>query len=396
MSKALNIQLVEHCQVVAGDRGLSRIIRTASIMDTPDLTMLKKGDFLLTTGFVFKDSPEMQRKLIQEMDKRECSGLAIKVKRFLSSTPEAMLKEANRLNFPLLEIPYDLALSDLLICITREIFNSDNFFNDQQRKKEFFTQLLEGEYSNRDDMLKQLQDFGLFFKNCYNIMYCVVNKHDHSSTFNTNAFYQLVSDIEVKCNLKMVVVKLDHYIIIAQPPKNIDPPILRLFVKQAAALLVKHFEDLFPGKTITIGIGKIKQDIVDIYSSYKEAKDVIQLGLHKKSEGSSEIYDYAEMEPEILLQQLPELTLTSYLTSTLDPLIRYDQENDTNLLRTLEVFLMYRGKIEDTARSLFLHRNTVKFRINRVEEILNIDLRDGEEWFRLQLGLKVARLLVKS
>jgi DNA-binding PucR family transcriptional regulator len=390
VEQALNIQLIERCQLVAGLRGINRTIRSISIMDTPDTTWLKRGDLLLTTGYVFKDDTNTQIKLIQEMAKRECAGLGIKVKRFFSSTPEAMILEANRLNFPLIEIPYDLALSDLLLFVTREIFSRESIFNEQNRKKVFFSELLKGEFTNREAVMNQLKEYRVFLSDRFHILYCIFNNDLHSSSKNSNDFYRLLNDVEAKFNLKLTGVKLDDYIIIAQSKDNSSSP-ARDIVNKAAIHIVNKFSDYFPGESITIGIGKCKDNILDIHSSCKEAKEAIQLGL--QLDGKGKVYEYLAMEPELLLHQLPDIALKQFLSSTLKPLIIYDRQNDSDLLKTLEVFLLNRGKIEDTARVLFLHRNTVKFRVARIEELLKTDLKDGEELFRLQLGLRVVKLM---
>lgn len=390
VEQALNIQFIERCQLVAGLRGINRTIRSVSIMDTPDTTWLRRGDLLLTTGFVFKDDTNTQIKLIQEMAKRECAGLAIKVKRFFPSTPEAMILEANRLNFPLIEIPYDLALSDMLLFVTREIFNRESIFNEQNRKKAFFSELLNGEFTNREAVMNQLKEYRVFLNDRFHILYCMLNNDLHSSSKNLNDFYRLLNDVEAKFNLKLTAVKLDDYIIIAQSKDNRLSPV-RDIVKQAANHIVNKFSDYFSGESITVGIGKCKDNILDIHSSCKEAKDAIQLGL--QLDAKRKVYEYLAMEPELLLYQLPDIALKHFLSSTLKPLIIYDRQNNSDLLKTLEVFLLNRGKIEDTARVLFLHRNTVKFRVARIEELLKTDLKDGEELFRLQLGLRVAKLM---
>lgn len=390
VEQALNIQFIERCQLVAGLRGINRTIRSVSIMDTPETTWLKRGDLLLTTGFVFKDDTNTQIKLIQEMAKRECAGLAIKVKRFFPSTPEAMILEANRLNFPLIEIPYDLALSDILLFVTREIFDRESIFNEQNRKKAFFSELLNGEFTNREAVMNQLKEYRVFLNDRFHILYCMLNNDLHSSSINLNDFYCLLNDVEAKFNLKLTAVKLDDYIIIAQSKDNRSSPV-RDIVKKAANHLVNKFSDYFPGESIIVGIGKCKDNILDIHSSCKEAKDAIQLGL--QLDAKRKVYEYLAMEPELLLYQLPDIALKHFLSSTLKPLIIYDRQNNSDLLKTLEVFLLNRGKIEDTARVLFLHRNTVKFRVARIEELLKIDMKDGEELFRLQLGLRVAKLM---
>ncbi|QKI82349.1 helix-turn-helix domain-containing protein [Kroppenstedtia eburnea] len=94
-----------------------------------------------------------------------------------------------------------------------------------------------------------------------------------------------------------------------------------------------------------------------------------------------------------MLQNVPADILSSYVSEILTPLIRYDQENHSNLVQTLEVYLAHSGRSSETARSLGIHRNTVNFRMTRIKALLNLDLADGETVFRLQLALHMSHLL---
>ena len=81
-------------------------ITNINIIDNPDsYDWLSSGDFLLTTGYFLRDDEAMQCQLVRELSELGCVGLAIKTRRYLDVIPEAMLEEANRLGFPLINIP---------------------------------------------------------------------------------------------------------------------------------------------------------------------------------------------------------------------------------------------------------------------------------------------------
>ena len=89
-------------------------ITNINIIDNPDsYDWLSSGDFLLTTGYFFRDDEAMQRQLVRELSELGCVGLAIKTRRYLDVIPEAMLEEANRLGFPLIDIPVQYPLSKI-------------------------------------------------------------------------------------------------------------------------------------------------------------------------------------------------------------------------------------------------------------------------------------------
>lgn len=389
VKKALNI--LDCCKVAAGNRGLNSRIRSVSIMDSPDISWLKRGDLLLTTGYVFKDDSETQIKLIQDLAERDCAGLAIKIKRFLSTIPEPMLQEANRLGFPILEISYEQLLSDMLFTLTREILHSESIFNEQVRRKDFFSRLFRGERTNKDAILSQGQEYGLLPACEYVVLYIYV---DASVSIDKSIFHNALNEVGNAFHVKLIGEPLDGYVIILQDHRMND-----VFqsaperARKAACMLLGKIAKYDQKKAISIGIGTRQSDVQGIPRSFQEAKEAVYLGCRVTSGGGGAIHEYSTLEPEALLQHLPESELNHYFTATVEKLIRYDEENGTELLRTLEIYLYCGGKLGDAARILFVHRNTVKFRIARIEDLLEISLDDGNVSFRLQLGMCVSRLL---
>ena len=95
---------------------------------------------------------------------------------------------------------------------------------------------------------------------------------------------------------------------------------------------------------------------------------------------------------------LPVLTddpaeLQRFHDETIEPLVTYDEQYDTELVRTLETFLDEDGSVARTAQELYTHRHTIRYRLERVRELTGLDVgsTDGRE--RLSLGLKAMRVL---
>jgi hypothetical protein len=78
---------------------------------------------------------------------------------------------------------------------------------------------------------------------------------------------------------------------------------------------------------------------------------------------------------------------------TVEPLVAYDDQYETDLVRTVEAFLEADGNVAATAGRLFTHRHTVRYRLERVRELTGLDVgsTDGRE--KLSLGLKAMRVL---
>ena len=88
--------------------------------------------------------------------------------------------------------------------------------------------------------------------------------------------------------------------------------------------------------------------------------------------------------------------LHRFFDETVAPLISYDEQYETELVRTLDTFLDEDANVARTAERLFTHRHTIRYRLERVRELTGLDVgsTDGRE--RLGLGLKAMRVLGMS
>ena len=85
--------------------------------------------------------------------------------------------------------------------------------------------------------------------------------------------------------------------------------------------------------------------------------------------------------------------LQRFYAETVEPLVAYDDQYETELVRTVEAFLDNDGNVAGTAQKLFTHRHTIRYRLERVRELSGLDVgsTDGRE--KLSLGLKAMRVL---
>jgi sugar diacid utilization regulator len=85
--------------------------------------------------------------------------------------------------------------------------------------------------------------------------------------------------------------------------------------------------------------------------------------------------------------------LQGFFDETVAPLVAYDEQYETELVRTLETFLDADGNVAGTAERLFTHRHTIRYRLERVKELSGLDVSSTDGRERLSLGLKAMRVL---
>jgi len=81
----------------------------------------------------------------------------------------------------------------------------------------------------------------------------------------------------------------------------------------------------------------------------------------------------------------------AYYKALLAPLRRYDEEHHGDLLRTLDAYLRHSGNSTQTADALYIHRNSLRYRLARIQALTTLDLDDAEARLALQVALLLER-----
>ena len=125
VKELLNLSSMKNAKILAGEKGLERNITRLNVMEVPDvINWVEEGEFLLTTAYSMKDNIEGLDQLITELNSKGVAGLGIKTKRYIKEIPKESLEKAEALQFPLIEIPFDISYSTILTESLTEIVNA--------------------------------------------------------------------------------------------------------------------------------------------------------------------------------------------------------------------------------------------------------------------------------
>ncbi len=152
------------------------------------------------------------------------------------------------------------------------------------------------------------------------------------------------------------------------------------------AVLNTCYKDL----NIKIGLGSFRQGIINVWQSYREAKNALEfcdiLNCGRMS--------YQELGIWRLLNKVKDkIDLAEYIPEAILKLNEYDHLNHGELLKTLEMFICSGRNVTITAKKMFVHPKTVIYRLNRLKEIGQLDLDDHDCLFEVELGIKIAHML---
>jgi purine catabolism regulator len=116
-------------------------------MDNPDaLDWFSPGEMLITSGYFFKNDKVMQNTLVTQLKAINCPALIIKPRRYLGDIPDNMMLLSNELNIPIIEMPYGIAFSKVMMRVMEELSGEHDILNKQSLDihNEFFQLSLHG------------------------------------------------------------------------------------------------------------------------------------------------------------------------------------------------------------------------------------------------------------
>lgn len=143
---------------------------------------------------------------------------------------------------------------------------------------------------------------------------------------------------------------------------------------------------------LSVALGGLCTKIADYPLLFSQAKKA--LALNKATPHPTPIIFADNLGSLGLLYELRDhKALASFVQEELGPLIAYEEKYHSGFLETLQVFLETGGAFKETAALLHTHVNTIRYRLQRIEEILEVNLKEAKKRFELQLAFHALWLI---
>ncbi len=182
----------------------------------------------------------------------------------------------------------------------------------------------------------------------------------------------------------------DSVVVLVQPGKMDAREIIGL-----AGELQAVIAEMLPEISVSLGIGRPHRQLTDLRQSYYEASYAIKI---RKLKGEPRVIaSFDDLGSYGLLLGLQDtLSLEVFYDSVLGKLQEYDEQNSSDLVKSLACFLEANGHWGDAAEKLYVHRHTLRYRMKRVEEITGRDLDQSQDRMEFWLALKAKELIDQS
>ena len=173
-------------------------------------------------------------------------------------------------------------------------------------------------------------------------------------------------------------------------PAGLQPP------EQFRELINECFNNLkfdkgyYPRAAVS-GVKAKPEGLKEAFAEIKEC-----MGMARQWGAYGNVVHYRQLELNLLLGQIPAETMERYCSGSLRGLLSREPEYVKEMLHTLEVYLDNDGHVNETAKKLFIHRNTATYRIEKLSELLDVDFKKINDLMRLKLVFLFRRMLERE
>lgn len=386
-------------KIIAGREGMQN--QVSWVYYTEDIStvdFIRGGELIITTGLEIErlrkntgneNGNEMENylvSLVKKLSSVKASGLILNIGKYILSVPEKLVELCDELDFPLLTMPWEVHIIDVMQDYGKRIFET------RTRNITLEKTLYNAIFRPDDFDFTFISDY--IFCRAKEFFIVLVELPDEFKKKNSE---EISRYIEFNFNTKIKILP-DEYVTI--------------FHDEKICYIIKNDADCAPEKksdkakkiesavrldrflkNARISVSGICHDISDLSSEYKHAEFAMCFC------GSENLFsDYKALGVYQLFGEINDRQiLQKFYDDTLGKLSSMGNEKLSDYLNTLKLYLKTNGSVQKTAEESFTHRNTVNYRIKRICEILNVNLQqDGDARYKIQTALYIKELLARK
>ena len=204
-----------------------------------------------------------------------------------------------------------------------------------------------------------------------------------------NRLVRIVESIPKRLNRSLLGAdKSDSMIVLLSFTKEAEASEVRKTALHIADFIRDEVSKSVKPLTVSVGIGRIARDIEEIPLSYKQATQAMVLG--RRVFGINRATHFDDLGIFRVIFEGPGSEEQSmFRKEWIAPVAEHDKIRGTNLIETLSAYFECNLNVQESAKRLFIHENTMRYRLNKVEELLGADLGSGETLLNLWTALKL-------
>ena len=380
-------------KLIAGTNGLHKGIRWVYKAESLSLSQWVHGGELLIISRPVSSEPDFNlAELLKEAIHLNMSGALLLIgPNYVEKISKSVLSLCNENEFPLFAIPWNLPLVDFFEEIGHAI--SNNNFYQNTRNDVIFNIIFENQISLSALKLQASHSgYSLDGSHHFFLLHFILPESGQTAGMEQticNNLYEYLEQSFSEQDIPFLSSTYSNHIVGIFPEKNFSE-VTELFQKT-----IDYVSLTYPQLICNIGIGLALSDAGKLKQSYEQAAECINYC--NKLNLNHQHLCYNQLGLYQLFSDLNQTNLyESFVETQLGALVHYDADNHTQLVETLSLYLQNNCNILHTADAAFTHRNTIKYRITRIEELLHIDLQNASARLNLHLALYLYHFILMN
>lgn len=379
VSNLLNIDNLKNMKLITGQDGLNVIIKRVGILDYEFINKTEgqfgEGDFVISSFLFAKDDISLLIGAIKSLIKDGVACLAIK-NVYYKDLPYEIVTYANERSFPIFLFNNSIFIEDLITDIT-DLIRLDGSY-----------QLMEAKIDkilNKDINMNAIRETALEINKYFRENFIVIYFREKKFGKDENIIGMLKRyNNEIKSNFDSVF-KYKNGILAIITQKKIEKNSIDSTIYSLISDLGINTNDFYAG------ISKCHDNLNKLDYGVKECLYAMNAGeiLSQSLTYYKDIGLY-----KVIMPFIDEYWIKDFYESLILPLKSHDGKYSTEFLKTAVSYIDNNGNIKDTAEALFQHENTIRYRINKIKIILNIESNDFYE--QLSIAVKIYKILHKE
>ena len=365
-------------KLVAGEKGWSNSISWLLMLE--DLTIIQNfsgKELAVTTGLGFLTEEKMLD-LVRELSWHNAAGLIINTGYYIKEIPEEVRKLCDHYDLPLLTVPWEVYLADMIKDMSIRIFLQSS--TDEQISAALIRAIESP--GSRDLYEKEL-----------------LPHFDLDGTFQTALIttgnldsMDTVERKRIAYRMQLYLTNLTHnghflyydgyFVIVMNDMRPEDcADVMEAFADRAARKM--------PERRAWVGVSDQVTDISNLRISFRRAKAAVTMA--ENADDNIQFFDKMGLYRLLYMVDDP-LLLKSLSYHLLQPLLEYDAQHGGGYLETLESYLKNSGSIKAMADELFIHRNTILYRMTNIKKLLGSTLEDSRDRMMFAIACMIRKM----
>lgn len=386
----LKLDTFKDFELVSGESGLDRGVSWPNVAQTVSIReWLVGGDVILMSGVGLKITDEFLTDIvIQAADGRAACIIILINPEHIASIPQAAIDEAVKRGLAVFAAPWETKLSRVIGSVSMLVSN-DRL--EERKHSEFLDRLLSGEINHDDSAYRQsMEKYGLLGEKAVAVIdYKFDEKYlqtENQAYHNDRVMRKMISLFEQYFGKINYLNQYNRQAFIISADNTEEKDIVNT-IRTIYNIFIKGNKTVH----VRIGIGEIALGLEGLKKSYDQSR------IARKTINKSGVMFYKELGIYQLLFYIDDTSkIDDYVKEILNPLLIYDKKNNQNLIDTLREYLKCGQNVSQASQNLYIHRNTMIKRVEKIEELLGCSIKNAEVTNQLYNAVKIYDLFLKK